>query len=148
MWLAWIVLTLHVAAFTVPLIGVRGVYKRAKGQFDEARRLRAEAVSVLEWREAEQSRLRELNHSSQEQEAGKARLAAEYAERVSAAGLSNKTYGELNILILTNGRSNLVALASAVQIARVDAFWVILGLVFGLVANLVPTIWPVSALVS
>jgi len=148
MWLAWVVLVLHVAAFVVPLIGVRGIYKRAQRQLDDARQATAAAVAVLDWHEAERNRLAEIDYGSTERELGEEHLAAEYAARVSAARLTTKTYGDMDISLLTNGRSNLLALASAVQVAKIDAFWVITGLFFGLVANLVPTIWSVPSLVA
>lgn len=145
---AWIVLFLHVFSFLVPLIGVRGIYKRAKNEFGQARVLTAAAVTIGEWRETEQRRLNELEYGSPERDAAETELDIEYARRVSDAGLSNKSYGQFNALLLTEGRSNLVPLASAVESARGDALWVIFGLILGLAANVVPTIWNVDSLIG
>jgi hypothetical protein len=145
---AWIVLFLHVFSFLVPLIGVRGIYKRAKNEFRQARALTAAAVTIGEWRETEQRHLNDLEYGSPERETAETKLDIEYDRRVSDAGLSNKSYGQLNALLLTEGRSNLLPLAAAVEIAKGDALWVIFGLTLGLAANIVPTIWNIDPLIG
>ncbi|ALD14422.1 hypothetical protein GW571_14780 (plasmid) [Clavibacter capsici] len=148
MQLAWTVLGLHVAAFLVPLIGVGGIYRRTTTEFNEARTLTAAATTVLAWHEAERKLLEKLEYGSVERAASESRLDTEYDARLAAAGLAHKTFRDLDVLMLTNGKSNLVAFASAVQITRSDALLVLIGLVLGLVANLIPTVWSVPALLT
>lgn len=148
MWLAWVVLVLHLAAFLAPLLGVRGIYKRASSEFREARRLTTAAAEILAWFVREGKLSSQQDEDPDEANARKKQLDADYKQRILDAGLTNKTFGQVSVEMLTNGRSNLVAFASAVRIAKIDALWVALGLVLGLTANLIPTIWTVDSLVG
>jgi hypothetical protein len=146
--LACVVVALHALAFAIPLIGVYRIYTRAKREFDDARYLTGEAIRILALRRDEQQAIRKLGLESKEYAARVDAVQATFNERLAASGLSNKTIGQADVLLLTDGKSNLSAFASAVTVVKADAALVILGLVLGLIANVVPTIWSVPALTA
>jgi hypothetical protein len=146
--LAYVVVILHGLAFMIPLVGVYRIYIRAKREFDDARHLTNEAIRILALRRDEQRAIRELRLEPNELAARMDDLQARFNTRLAECGLSNKTLGQADVLLLTDGKSNLSVFASAVTVVKSDALLVILGLVLGLIANVVPTIWSIPPLAA
>jgi hypothetical protein len=148
MFWTWLVVLLHVLAFVLPLVGVAAVYRRTHRNLGRARELTASVQGVLAWHNAETKLLAAGPGGYHDQESERERIATEYGWRLRDAGVANKTWNDASLALLTDGKSNLVDLANAVDIARSDAWWVIGGLTLGLVANLIPTIWTIPALIT
>jgi hypothetical protein len=148
MMLTWVVLFSHIASFVLPLLGVLALYRRAHGDLAAARTLTAAAREVLAWHEEESQKVQKHTGTWTEKKPQREDLERRYSDRVENAGLNQMTWGDAGVAALTSGRSNIVQFANAVKIARSDAALVIVGLLLGLVANLIPTIWTVPALIG
>lgn len=147
MFWTWIVLVLHVLSFVLPVFGILAIVRRVSSDLAEAVRVTAIARALLAWRTERATEIEALMGTPSWAEKN-AEIDEAYRARIEKDGLSALTYGDVDVLGLTSGRSNLTPLAEQVRAARSDGILVLLGLVLGLAANLIPTIWDIPPLVS
>ncbi|WP_431219321.1 hypothetical protein [Leifsonia xyli] len=147
MFWAWVVLVLHLLSFVLPVWGVIAIARRVSADLREAVRVTGLAREAVAWRAAKAKEIEPLMGTDQWLPKNNA-IIEDYKKIAEGNGLAYITYGDVDVLALTRGRSNLAPLADQAKAARFDAVLVLVGLVFGLAANILPTIWAIPPLVS